>query len=281
MLHLRFNLSFDDLYARDGLARVDAAFLEFLGEADTGLRDRLQAARERPPAAKEESELLIALAPHLEDFLARLFGIEAQAQALAARHHELAPLYSVKRQFVQRRALHKVKPEDATADGYEFSTELEFARQITDWLKDEAANADQLERAARYAAWATTTPAGKEKHRHGVLFKTPHKLDYMRLIPVHTEPRPRNGFQLTDAGTDLVGALDEANYCIWCHEQEKDSCSKGLKEKGPDAGFKKTVFNVPLAGCPLEEKISEFHLVKARGQPLAALGIIAVDNPME
>ena len=40
------------------------------------------------------------------------------------------------------------------------------------------------------------------------------------------------------------------------------------------------MFGVPLAGCPLEEKISEFHMVKARGEPLAALGIIAVDNPM-
>src|SRR5258708_4328375 len=67
---------------------------------------------------------------------------------------------------------------------------------------------------------------------------------------------------------------------MWCHEQNKDSCAKGLKEKAPAEGFRKTVFGVPLAGCPLEEKISEFHMVKARGQPLAALGIIAVDNPM-
>src|SRR5712664_3962897 len=114
----------------------------------------------------------------------------------------------------------------------------------------------------------------------------------MRLVPVHTEThrgfaehrlehlRQRDGFGLTDAGTDLTGALDEANYCIWCHEQGKDSCSKGLKEKAPAEGFRNTVFGVPLAGCPLEEKISEFHLVKARGEPLAALGIIAVDNPM-
>src|SRR5712664_300026 len=114
----------------------------------------------------------------------------------------------------------------------------------------------------------------------------------MRLVPVHTEThrgfaehrlehlRQRDGFGLTDAGTDLTGALDEANYCIWCHEQGKDSCSKGLKEKAPSEDFKKTVFGVPLAGCPLEEKISEFHMVKARGEPLAALGIIAVDNPM-
>jgi NADPH-dependent glutamate synthase beta subunit-like oxidoreductase len=92
--------------------------------------------------------------------------------------------------------------------------------------------------------------------------------------------RQRDGFALTDPGTDLTGALDQANYCIWCHEQSKDSCSKGLKEKAPAAGFKKTPFGVPLAGCPLEEKISEFHLVKARGEPIGALAIICVDNPM-
>ncbi|MFL6572462.1 MAG: FAD-dependent oxidoreductase [Burkholderiales bacterium] len=291
-MQLGFGIRFHDLYEREGLARVDAAFLHFLGQGDAALRDRLVAARANPPAAKEESDLLIASAPHVEDFIARLFGIEPEAQALAAKHHELAPLYSVKRLFVQRRALHKVKPEDARPDGFPFTTELDFARKVTAWMKDEAAHASDLEAAVRYAAWAATTPEGKAKHRHGVLFKAPRKLDYMRLVPVHTTNergfsehrlehlRERQGFELTDRGTDLVGALDEANYCIWCHEQGKDSCSKGLKEKPPSTEFKKTVFGVPLNGCPLEEKISEFHMVKARGQPLAALGIIAVDNPM-
>jgi len=279
-LRLAFGLAFEDLYDRDGLLRIDAAFLQFLAEADAALRTRLEAARAAAPSGKDESELLIALAPHAEDFLVRLFGIESDAQALAARHHELAPLYSVKRLFVQRRALHKVKPEDASPAGYAFTTELDFARQVTAWQKDEAANAAALEGAARYAAWAATTPEGRAKHKAGVLFKAPHKLDFMRLIPVRPELRHRQGFALTDAGTDLVGALDQANYCIWCHEQGKDSCSKGLSEKAPAAGFKKTVFGVPLAGCPLEEKISEFHLVKTRGQPIGALAMIAVDNPL-
>jgi len=278
-MQLGFDIRFNDLYERAGLLRVDAAFLGFVREVDAALHDRLIAARAKPPQGKDESDLLVALAPHVEDFLARLFGIEAEARALSERHNELAPLYSVKRLFVQRRALHKVKPEDAKPDGFHFTTELDFARQITEWLKDESSNSDNLERAARYAAWATLTPEGKEKHRRGVLFKAPRKLDYMKLIP-HTELRHREGFALTDPGTDLVGALDEANYCIWCHEQGKDSCSKGLKEKPPAEEFRKTVFGVPLAGCPLEEKISEFHMVKARGEPLAALGIIAVDNPM-
>jgi NADPH-dependent glutamate synthase beta subunit-like oxidoreductase/NAD(P)H-flavin reductase len=299
MLRLAFHLSFEDLYSRDGLARLDAAFLAFLGEADAALRDRLLAGRADPAAlaAKPESDLLVALSPHLDDFVARLFGIEAEVQALAARHHELAPLYSVKRLFVQRRALHKVKPADAAEVDIEAIlgapfTELGFARRVTEWQQDETANADKLELAARYAAWAAGTPEGRAKHRSGVLFKAPRKLDYMRLVPVRTDEsqgyarhsldhlRRREGFALTDGGTDLVGALDEANYCIWCHEQGKDSCSKGFKEKVPAAGFRKSVFGVPLAGCPLEEKISEFQMVKTRGELLAALAMIVVDNPM-
>src|SRR5258706_2421345 len=104
---LGFGLRFEDVYARQGLLRVDGAFLEFLQPA---LRDLLLQARQQPPSDKEESELLVTLAPHVDDFLAKLFGIEREAQALAGRHHELAPLWSVKRTFVQRRALHKVKP---------------------------------------------------------------------------------------------------------------------------------------------------------------------------
>jgi len=38
--------------------------------------------------------------------------------------------------------------------------------------------------AALYAAWATLSPQGKAKHRHGILFKVPHKLDMHHLVPV-------------------------------------------------------------------------------------------------
>jgi hypothetical protein len=37
---------------------------------------------------------------------------------------------------------------------------------------------------------------------------------------------------------------------------------EGPEGKGAADGFRKTVFGVPLAGCPLEEKISEFHMVR-------------------
>ncbi len=305
-------LAFEDLYRREGLLRIDAEFLAHLAQVDNALQQRLISARgaAEPLAAKAESELLLALAPHVEDFIARLFGIEAEVRALAGRHHRLAPLYSVKRMFVQRKAMHKYKADAAVAiDGPAVAmqlealfgeplTELVFANHVTEWQKDEAANADALELALQYAAWAAHTPAGRARHTGGVLFRSPHKLDTQNLVPSqqssprgYTEHRfdvsklrRREGFALTDAGTDLTGALDEANYCIWCHEQGKDSCSKGLLEKGASGrgaqSFKKSPFGITLAGCPLSEKISEFHKAKTEGVAIGALAIIAVDNPM-
>ncbi len=99
----------------------------------------------------------------------------------------------------------------------------------------------------------------------------------MRLPESHQ--RQRQGFGLTDCGTDLIGALDEANYCIECHNQGKDSCSKGLRDR-KSGEYQKSPFGVTLAGCPLEEKISEANTVKAAGHPVGALAMIAVDNPL-
>jgi NADPH-dependent glutamate synthase beta subunit-like oxidoreductase/NAD(P)H-flavin reductase len=306
-LVLGHGLAFEDLYRRDGLARLDAAFVAHLREGDVALHNRLMTARRDPVALdpKAESDLLIELAPHLEDFVAGLFGIAGEVRALQARHQALAPLYAVKRLFVQRRAVKGMAPESATAlDGPALALELErlmgetldeasFARHVTRWLEAEAGHAASLETAQRYAAWATLAPAGRKKHKKGVLFKLPHRLEMTHLVPVETvvehgvamlrlpesEWRYREGFALTDAGTDLTGALDQANYCIWCHHQGKDSCSRGLKDKKTNA-FQKTVFGVTLAGCPLEEKVSEMNEVKAQGFSVGALAIVAIDNPM-
>ena len=126
---LDFGFSFSDLYSLAGLARVDAAFLEYLGQSDAAMAERLIAARAQPDALakKAESELLIAVAPHLQDFVAALFGISAEVQALSARHTELAPLYTVKRLFVQRRAMHKIKPDEAAGlDGAALEARLVY-----------------------------------------------------------------------------------------------------------------------------------------------------------
>ncbi len=308
-LRLRFGLRFEDLYRRDGLAKIDEAFLARLDDADASLAQRLRAARvDADLSYKDEAALLIALAPAVEGFVAALFGIEDEAAELRHRHDELAPLYRVKWKFVKRQAMLKFTEDDlrgfdasaarATIErwlgqGFE---ELAFAKAVLEWQEGQVE--ERLDVALRYCAWAASTEEGQRAHAGGVLFRQPGKVDPYDLLahgrsreeagvrvftidPAHI--RRREGFALTDQGTSLRGALDEANYCIWCHNQGKDSCSKGLKDKpGPDgrAAFKKTVFGVKLAGCPLEERISEFHLVKTQGHAIAALAIIAIDNPM-
>ena len=320
MLNLGFGVQFSDLYTREGLSKVDAAFLSELGAADAALHDRLVAARLGPQQieAKQESQLLIELAPHVDDFLGALFGIRAQLGALAAQHQSLAPLYEVKRQFVQRSAAKAYAAADAQAlDGERLGAELArrigaepqdlgafelaFARAVQGWQADEAGSSAELDSALQYAAWALHSEAGRARHHKGLLFKVPLKTDAMNLLehamdrhdaPVTTfttftikpeQIRRRSGFKLTDQGTDLAGALDQANYCIWCHKQGKDSCSTGLKEKPAADGsvaFKRSAFGVKLAGCPLEEKISEFHMAKVSGHVIGALAIITVDNPL-
>ena len=305
-LALGFGLAFDALYSRDGMAAIDAHFVDFLRQRDEALCEQLVAARAAPdaPEVKAEKDLIVALAPALDDFLAELFGITAEVAALHAQERALTPLYVVKRLFVQRRAAKKITPEQAEGlDGEALRAELErqlggeltelrFAQKVEAWMGAEAEHAEALDLAARYAAWATHSAAGKQRHANGVLFKLPHKVEPEHLVPVKKTSaggvpslcspeqrlRQREGFALTDQGTDITGALDQANYCIWCHNQGKDSCAKGLREK--TGAFKTNSFGVVMAGCPLDEKISEMHLVKAEGRTLGALAIATVDNPM-
>jgi len=308
---LGFGVAFDDLYSRDGLLGLDRRFCGYLEATDASLYARLLGARGNPGAltAAEQSELIIALAPHLEDFIGELFGIVPEIEALQARHNQFAPFFAFKRKFIQKRAISGVTAAQAAAiDGPALKPELEerfgepltersFFTHVSKWLDAEADHAAEIQTAIRYAAWAAMSPKGIKLHHGGTLFKVAHKLDPMRLIQI--EPvaerggassgitksqlpkehwRYREGFRLTDHGMALEGALDQANYCIKCHNQGKDSCSTGLKEKSGE--FKKTIFGVPLVGCPLDEKISEMNVVKQQGNTVGALAIVTIDNPM-
>ncbi|MFM1990645.1 MAG: hypothetical protein RJA99_3602 [Pseudomonadota bacterium] len=324
-LQLAFGLSFGDLHHRDGLLRLDAAWLAFLREAAPALAGRYEAARAAPDPldAKAEAALLIEAGGAVDAFVARLFGIEPELADLRAAHAALDPLWRVKWKFVKRQALLGVTTEQVAALDAEAARgrlaallaergapphpsgfdELAFAQAVLDWLAAPDANAERLELAKVYAAWAASTEAGRDHHADGVLFRHPRQIDPYELLanararehdgvrvttirPEHIRRRlnhDRAPFALTDPGVGLAGALDQTHYCILCHKQGKDSCSKGMRE-GTDAegriAFRRGAFGEPLAGCPLEERISEFHALKNDGRPIAALAMIVIDNPM-
>ena len=139
-------------------------------------------------------------------------------------------------------------------------------------------------------AWSATAFFKKEKKWYS--FKTPHGLDYQNLVHlIHPaekipellrgadeEMRRRDGFKLTDDRGTMRDALYEVDYCLICHEREKDSCSTGLRETGGSP--KRNPLGIKLEGCPLDEKISEMHLLKRQGDSIGSLALVTIDNPM-
>lgn len=132
----------------------------------------------------------------------------------------------------------------------------------------------------------------KNKVKDWVLFRQPMNLDYNDLVHnlVETEGIPekiygeegslrrRDGFKLTDNRYDIRQVMGEVEYCVFCHERNKDSCSKGMLDKNGTP--KRNPLGIKLSGCPLDEKISEMHMLKYEGRSIGALGIIMIDNPM-
>jgi NADPH-dependent glutamate synthase beta subunit-like oxidoreductase/NAD(P)H-flavin reductase len=104
------------------------------------------------------------------------------------------------------------------------------------------------------------------------------KIDENIVVGPSDEFRRRDGFKLTDPRMTPREVTDEANYCIYCHERKKDSCSTGLLEK--DDKVKVNPLGVPLAGCPLEERIGEMNALRKDGDSIAALAMVMIDNPM-
>jgi NADPH-dependent glutamate synthase beta subunit-like oxidoreductase/NAD(P)H-flavin reductase len=382
--------TYGDLYRPERLRALTEAFYAEVARVDTSLHTSLAeyvAARgENLKGTKAESELLIAAAPHLSRFVARLFGVELERDALAAEIRAQDPIFQFK-QFVQRRAtksfpaekaagvdvvaadaaleaLRRVAFADTLADDRELGVARmavrllewernypkEGARQEQVWSEDREREAEaarlavaETEVEAALATWSAESlaawkaeslaarsaeedesrvrdesgaeanrafvraalrlleawaaahalrPDAREHVKGWVSFRFPHPLNYEHLVQLERPEadlpelmrgltgnlRRRDGFKLTDPRYNLREVLEEVNYCLYCHERDKDSCSKGLKER--DGSFKKNPLGIELAGCPLDEKISEMHVLQRDGDSIGALAIVVIDNPM-
>ena len=174
-INLAWGFTFEDLYRREGLVRIDGRFVDFLRGADVALFNRFMEARATPGALsrKQNADLIVDLAPHVEDFVAELFGIGPAVRELQARHGAFEPLLALKRKFVQKKAISGVTPEQAAAlNGVALAAELEclfndpltedsFVEHVSRWLESEAEHAAPLAVAQKYAAWAALSPAGR------------------------------------------------------------------------------------------------------------------------
>lgn len=149
-----------------------------------------------------------------------------------------------------------------------------------------------LRRLADWCVQVNATPERRQQVAGWVSFVRPHNLDYENLVQI-TRPetalpeaimgppehrRQRDGFQLTDPRMTRKEYLREIDYCIICHPREKDSCSHGMSDKNGQRS--RNPLGIPIAGCPLEERISEMHELRKRGETIASLAMVMLDNPM-
>ncbi len=150
-----------------------------------------------------------------------------------------------------------------------------------------------LDHLRRWCYAALHHPDWKSKRETWVVFKEPEKTDFTDLVHHELEEidhytawtgpqekrRRRDGFALTDKRFNQRQVLYEVDHCIYCHERDTDSCSKGMRNR-KDGTFKVNPLGVKITGCPLEEKISEMHVLKRQGDNIGALALIIIDNPL-
>ena len=309
--------TYADLHQPSRLRDLYDVFCARVTAADPELWSAWDAYRSDPDAprpAVERSDLLVRMAPHVSRFVAELFRVESATEGIRAASDALDALFRFKIDFVRKRALPLIKggAHVTLADGDGATVErllaafpgmdrelaiasagcglLDREAQLREGGSDDerTALAAEVDALKRWCAASIHAPA----YREWVIFRFPETLDFEHLVQVQRPRRDlpeamlgpdgklrrRDGFALTDARWSGREVLGEIHYCVLCHERDKDSCSKGLRDKA--GAVANNALGIPLAGCPLDEKISEMHLLRKGGDAIGGLAIVAVDNPM-
>jgi NADPH-dependent glutamate synthase beta subunit-like oxidoreductase/NAD(P)H-flavin reductase len=315
--------TFADLHQPARLKALYDLFCDEVRRTEPDLWAQWEAHRATPTALGPvaQSNLIVAVAPHVSRFLTRLFGVGAEAGQMVAATSAYDDLFRFKIDFVRRRALPLLKAGthvEATADdharvervvagdersggasappdpelalaGYGCSLlDREEVARTAGTDAEKVAVAAEIDSLKRWCAAHIHDP----RFRHWVVFRFPETVDALNLVRVERpdpampeamvgpeeKRRRRQGFKLTDERFTVREVLSEIHYCVLCHERDKDTCSKGIRDK---AGAVTTnALGIALNGCPLDEKISEMHALRKRGDAIGALAIVTVDNPM-
>src|SRR5712672_106801 len=99
--------SYPDLHDAQRLADLTAAFDRHLHAADAELFARFEQHRLAPLSGPAEGDLLVAVSGHLSRFVGQLFGVLGEQALQRDAAGRDAPLFRVKREFVQRRVFRK------------------------------------------------------------------------------------------------------------------------------------------------------------------------------
>ena len=265
------------------------------------------------------SELLVRMAPLVGTFVAKLFNVgDVREQQIGKIRGEFDSVFVYRTEIIGnlgklfkgqtiegwdiaelRAQLDGLLATKGKTELYAQDPEMAVAQLGADlWRasKQENASADDLagyDVVCRWSFAAKQVPELQAIVAKWLSFKIAEKTDLDNLVHHDSvaqngyetwacddrHHRRRDGFALTDKRFKQRQALYEIDHCIYCHDRDNDSCSKGIKNK-KDGTFKANHLGSLMTGCPLEEKISEMHVVKRQGDNIGALAMIIIDNPM-
>jgi NADPH-dependent glutamate synthase beta subunit-like oxidoreductase/NAD(P)H-flavin reductase len=270
-------------------------------------------------AGPAESSLLIDVARFVSGFIARMFAIEKDVAARAEFLKQRTLVYKMRDRFVKKAVKYATLPAEGAAaalrdratrwlerlpgiDGIDLDEEERFAARVWNLLErapEEIALAGEPETVAQVLEILASDLKQRQAANDPALAKWRSlrllaDVDFAVGLVDHVRPiadlpeaieglpnhrRRRDGFKLTDPRGSLGYVLNHVDQCILCHEREKDSCSRGLVDKKTKQ-IVKNPLGIALDGCPLDERISEMHLLYGDGDPLGALAMVMLDNPM-
>lgn len=301
-------ISYEAWQTIDAPKYVDEGFLSYLEQTDAEVHQKLHLYRAGQAEAceTERSAWLITLAVHVENFLIKFFDIGEDAAVLAQQTAEFDDVFVMRKTIIwpQRHG-------QAVKGGNELfvalTTELNaltqfraaddpercLAHYVRRWMGDPSQN-KALDLVRQWAQLAWGTDVGLAWVSGWLSFRRPEKLHFDHLVPVvdnrkdsvlrveGNRSHPRDGFDLTDSGMSQRAVAAEIDYCVFCHKSEGDFCRRSfpLKKKQLELGVRRNPLGELLEGCPLDQRISEAHLLRKQGKSIASLVMIMLDNPL-
>jgi NADPH-dependent glutamate synthase beta subunit-like oxidoreductase/NAD(P)H-flavin reductase len=297
-----------ELHTHQGLLSLENQFNNFLDSRDKLLSSSFQSyvTTKREISKTDESKLLINVAHHFDQFVGNLFQVTDQLQSLSNEIQREQFIARFKKEFIQKKTRRYRKPISDQFEelnqrvmgklthGTESFDDIELAiARYSCRLLDKSESESDLEELLQWSVLALQEP---HLFENWVSFQQAGSIDHAHLVSIESIKngptdvaqsvidtfRQRADFSLTDHRMDQRQVQDEINYCVFCHDHEGDFCSKGFpeKKKQPELGLKKNPLGVTLTGCPLEEKISEMHVLKREGFSIGSLAVAMIDNPM-
>ncbi len=283
--------------AVSGLRILDEEFLNFCKSNNYSAYEFLITYRQdnNCVVGAELSDNLIVVARLFENFIGSKLDINFVLDKFKTDASAYCMVYSFKQELVIKRAKAWLRQHEVTTSFNVLNswlnskvtlTEYAIAKQYHKWLAtNDTENLDKLTQwsivASEHFAWSCLYIPAKVDFDCYFATKTLRaKAGYQ--YQVANNFRPRDGFALTDHGMNQAEVADQVRYCVYCHDNAGDFCSIGFpqKKQHPELGFKINPLGVELTGCPLEQKISESHLLQKEGRTLAALLMIMRDNPL-